>query len=382
MKTTQKIKVPVLGFRYRNISVADAEKKMREEIKLVKEPSNKHDSFAVKVCSKGIHLGYISGKESHRVTNLINKTKGKYACKIIDSSETSIFIEISFIVERDVQNIEAKVTSNAGIYAICPKIGEKEYYYIGQSGNIKKRIDQHLLELSKGNHANTKLQSVYNEREKLKIEVLKEIKGIDGVDIQVKLYRSEQDFISLYTDKYQDKCLNISRGELIKTDEFKNILLQITKKIKKKINSEIRVIESDRKLLREKIRRVAKEERVGASIVDIYLRMNEKEFGFSQCKRTIKGLRGISSNEFEKYESDLEKVRKIKKRDKRPIEIASYLITQSKNHNWKDFVLGREIKESLIRDLFIKYGMIEEYAVINSVSGAVFSHDNRAKCFR
>ena len=381
MKFTQKIQVSVLGFRHRNISIADAKKKMRREIKLVKEPSNKYDASAVKVCSEGIHLGYISGKESSRVTNLINKSQENYACEIIDSFEKSIYIEISFIVERDVQDIESELTLNAGIYNICLKVVDKEYYYIGQAGNIKKRIRQHLLELSKGNHANPKLQSVYNERENLRIEVLEEIEGIDSVDIQEKLFRAEQNFISLYKDKYQDKCLNISRGELIKTADFKNILLQITKKIKKKINSEIRFIESDRKLIREKIRRVAKEERYGASIVGIYLRMNEKEIGFPQAKRAIKTLPGISSYEIEKYESDLEKVRKIKKRDKRAIEIASYLITQSKNYNWKDYVAGRKIKESLIREIFIKYGMIEEYAVIKSVSAGIFSHDNRAKCF-
>ncbi len=84
-----------------------------------------------------------------------------------------------------------------GIYKII--LGE--YYYIGSSNNISRRITKHLQHLRENKHINPFLQNVYNKHSReWKVEVLEEV-------VEQDLLTVEQKYLDIYYGK--DGCLNL-----------------------------------------------------------------------------------------------------------------------------------------------------------------------------
>jgi len=84
-----------------------------------------------------------------------------------------------------------------GIYKII--LGE--YYYIGSSNNIQRRITKHLQHLRRGTHINPFLQNVYNKHSGTwKVKVLEET-------VEQDLLAIEQKYLDIHYGK--DGCLNL-----------------------------------------------------------------------------------------------------------------------------------------------------------------------------
>lgn len=68
-------------------------------------------------------------------------------------------IEIRNVLIKNGQN-DTTVQKKMGIYLIINKVNGK--YYVGCSGNVKRRVYEHFYYLKKGIHTNPKLQNAYN----------------------------------------------------------------------------------------------------------------------------------------------------------------------------------------------------------------------------
>jgi group I intron endonuclease len=97
-----------------------------------------------------------------------------------------------------------------GIYLI--KCNSENKVYIGQSKNIKKRYNSHIIKLRKNNHENLYLQDVFNKygENDFTLEILYEFKD-KNIDRQ-KLYDLEILYISLYNSNNRNFGYNIESG--------------------------------------------------------------------------------------------------------------------------------------------------------------------------
>lgn len=105
---------------------------------------------------------------------------------LIDSKE-------QFVCER----LGRKITS--GVYGIFSQEG----IYIGESLNIRKRWEQHIGQLVKGEHSNFLLQNCYDKGEKLNFKILE---GIEIVELKdEKDYKTKIKLLNLIKEaKYID----------------------------------------------------------------------------------------------------------------------------------------------------------------------------------
>lgn len=87
--------------------------------------------------------------------------------------------------------------NNTGIYRI--QIGD--YFYFGQSQDLKNRKSAHLCALRKGNHKNPKMQNVYNKYQDFSFSaiVYAEIKELNQI---------EQGLLDIYCGN--NLCMNIA----------------------------------------------------------------------------------------------------------------------------------------------------------------------------
>lgn len=107
---------------------------------------------------------------------------------------------------------------SAGIY----RIGIEDYYYIGQSADLKKREREHLSALKRGKHANPKMQAVYNKYQDYSFKVMVEA-DVDQLDYL------EQSALDIHWG--YDDCMNIA-----KCVEATTRGLKLSEETKKKIS--------------------------------------------------------------------------------------------------------------------------------------------------
>lgn len=90
--------------------------------------------------------------------------------------------------------------NKTGIYKFIFSNG---HYYIGQSYNIRRRSKQHLKEMNKGTHTNSRVQNCYNKYGEPSFEVLIEC---TKEDLDIK----ETEYILKYIQ--DEDCCNICSG--------------------------------------------------------------------------------------------------------------------------------------------------------------------------
>jgi len=91
----KKIETTIVGMRFRNLPENYLKSLPVSKTKLVMEPSNKHDPYAVKCMFGSTHFGYIQRQKSFRVTQLL-KTYEKYSVTETDRGPKHIDIQIRF----------------------------------------------------------------------------------------------------------------------------------------------------------------------------------------------------------------------------------------------------------------------------------------------
>ena len=113
-----------------------------------------------------------------------------------------------------------------GVYKLIDR--KTGVYYIGSTGNLRKRLAQHLSDLSRGQHRNTRLQQHTNDDTVWELEVAYIVSDRD------EAYAVEQQLLDL--SKEDPKCLNISvkaKGSVLAPESpeyrswYKNLLASI-----------------------------------------------------------------------------------------------------------------------------------------------------------
>lgn len=123
------------------------------------------------------------------------------------------------------------VSEVRGIYGIFVETEkEKKCVYVGRATNIYSRLfkgsDAHLVRLKKGKHENSDLNKAMNTSDKIRIEILEEVK------CKYKNYNKDMQELAsrecFYIDKYQklEQCLE-------QLPDGSNMKLSVWKKAKK-----------------------------------------------------------------------------------------------------------------------------------------------------
>lgn len=118
-----------------------------------------------------------------------------------------------------------------GAYLLTDKKTGK--FYVGSSGELKKRLKRHFTELEKKIHHNPRLQKLWSEGAEIVTTVL-------PTDTREEAYLLEQDVISKFKDS--DKMLNISLGvsggdNLTRNDNREEIIKKIKTGLSKRMVS-------------------------------------------------------------------------------------------------------------------------------------------------
>ena len=95
MPTRRKIQVDFVGMVHRRLSPEIFEKLKDQEIRLIHEPENPYDKFAIRCEWSGKHFAYVEREKSEVVCQLIQGTSS-YSVKILDRHPSVIKAEIIF----------------------------------------------------------------------------------------------------------------------------------------------------------------------------------------------------------------------------------------------------------------------------------------------
>lgn len=226
----------IVGLKHRGISLAFVNNISASRIKLVLEPTNKHDKNAVMCIFDGIHFGYIE-KEKSSLVNHIVSTSSTISVSIKKTDEFEITIFITF--ENKSESVTFEKLSNGdepGIYEISFAFNESRFRYIGQSVHINNRLRQHYRELSRLSHHNKQMQHAWTkDSTKFKCKILDTISpNLSPLHQQFMLFQLELQHI----ENAGSTSVNAIAGDLVFTEEslveFDKLIRFLKGKIKDK----------------------------------------------------------------------------------------------------------------------------------------------------
>ncbi len=225
--------VKIVGIQHRNLSATFSNNLYADRIKLVPEPNNKHDRYAVMCIFDGTHFGYIEKEKSALIGQII-KNCPSYKIEIIKKEE--FVIDIRLTAEPKINETEfVKLTHGdiPGIYEIQFTYNGNRFKYIGQSVNINNRLRQHYNELANFTHHNKWLQEAWSKSSHtFQCKVLDSLPAnISPLHQQFRLFQLELNRIA----EAGDSCVNAIAGDLVLTADALVELDKLIKFLKKRM---------------------------------------------------------------------------------------------------------------------------------------------------
>jgi len=157
------IETEIVGLKHRNVNSVLLPKLLKEQLQLLREPTNKFDSFAIKCLSTGVHFGYITRNKSQQISHILDDCLD-YDIRVLSHDEYKVYVEICFSLAERKSNFKKIVEGDvAGIYEIFFNNGCEDCCYIGQSKNVNSRLRQHYSELAAYDHYNDYLQDAWHK---------------------------------------------------------------------------------------------------------------------------------------------------------------------------------------------------------------------------
>ena len=225
--------ITIVGLQYRELPSGFLGKLEAYTIKFEREPKNIHDKYAVKCLSNGLHFGYIESSYSRFVGQLLLRNI-LTSLKVISKTQKNIAIDFSF--PSQMRNFETTLPENsncAGIYRIKFSIESKDWFYIGQSVDISKRLKGHFLQLKDLNHHNLMMLSAWLiNPTSFSCSVLYRANSSDSpFQRQIELFKKEIYFIN----EAGNDSVNAIDGDLVFTSDSLKEFEVINKEFKRKI---------------------------------------------------------------------------------------------------------------------------------------------------
>ena len=138
MPTKRKIQVDFVGMVHRGLSQEFFAKLKDQEIRLMPEPENPYDEFAIRCEWSGKHFAYVERKKSEDVCQLLRGTSS-YVVKILDKHPSVIRAEIVFT------DLEKAQTDNPVMKLLGVRKDEKYFFIITDKGERKVLLNWHGL---------------------------------------------------------------------------------------------------------------------------------------------------------------------------------------------------------------------------------------------
>jgi hypothetical protein len=236
--------INIVGLQYRELPVGFLEKLDVSFIKFEREPKNIHDKYAVKCISNGFHFGYIESLHSRFVSQLQLRNISA-AIKIVSKTQKSVKLDFSFPSQINGYEFKFPENSNcAGIYRIKFNIESKDWYYIGQSVDIGKRLKSHLLQLKDFTHHNLMMLSAWlTNPNSFSCSILyRAASNNSSLQRQIELFEKE----IYYINEVGNDSVNAINGDLVFTTDSLKEFDVITKEFKRRIR-EVRSLKAYQK---------------------------------------------------------------------------------------------------------------------------------------
>jgi hypothetical protein len=248
------MKIKIVGMKYRSLDPIFLKGLSASTISLELEPKNPHDRFAVKCISSGIHFGYIERSNSKFISQLLYADI-RLDVKVLGSDSESIAAEIKPSSTSDLVPMQINVVNGPGIYEIGFLSDGDWFIYIGQSNNIKQRIQSHQRDLMNCTHHNIRMQIAWLKSSfSFSVRVLFQCPtNLSPFQQQALLFEKEVFFIESYSN-----VANSIDGDLVLTADSRNELRSTCASLAAKIK-DIRALKMHQK------------ERLGNLILDVGL---------------------------------------------------------------------------------------------------------------
>ena len=137
------------------------------ELSLENDPRNRYDKNAVKVLFNDCLIGHVPKEDARFIgtlnsDQLITEVKAERIQK--NGNYYDIYISVSYeqkYLSHQASDLLSVIPAKSGVYVIKNTV--RNWSYVGQSENLKKRISSHLHDLNNNRHHNSSLQDDYNQ---------------------------------------------------------------------------------------------------------------------------------------------------------------------------------------------------------------------------
>lgn len=196
-----------------------------------------------------------------------------------------------------------KLPRRAGIYVIVH--GPSQSFYIGQSSNIRSRIERHLEDLNKGVHHNGPLSWLWTHsgEESFQVEVHSLApSGLSALEKQRWLVQAERRAIQDVTGR--GSIMNRAEPEIVENPaaraEFEELKRERDKAEHRATSAKRRVLKLEINRLREEIRPVVEQ------MASLREEIEQREKVLSRCRKWFAWISGVPSEvPIEQQESEL-----------------------------------------------------------------------------
>lgn len=348
-----KVRTNVVGLNHQNITSSDLDVLLKYPIQCKREPSNKFDTNAVQCWSGSRLLGYIEAKKSQQISSLLLEG-AKYEIKVVSFDSFKISIDLMLDGKKqDVPFVPLVDGDDAGIYEISFEYENQRYVYIGQSGNINKRLTQHINKLANFEHHNQIVQTGWMKNpNSFKYRVLKICPvNLSGFEKQIYLFEKEL----FYIDNSSHPTANRIAADLVLSSDALEQLSRLVKEIKGCIKRQRAILtqhkeEKGQEIIDAGIIQAVKYERTNVTVQasNVLSWLNKKRFGVLDYRPKIE----TSKPEYDSLVGSLKSIQQqIETVDRHKRFVDEFLKTATKRDQFET----------------VKFGTVQEFVKIASL---------------
>ena len=288
---SRRFRCKIVGLKYFPVEFDVRASIGEEAIELKPNPQNEFDANAVMALLRGVQIGHIDRDSAKLISPAFRKFL-KYKCEIVGFDKNGYHIDAIIHAEIEYEEFEFRRSVNQKgpcIYRLwVTDLNGREESYVGQTGDLAKRLGAHERDLNLGTQSNFLLQGAFNVlgAGQFKVEVLAKLPaGLTPIKAQISLLDGERKYIRHF------KQLGLS---LNREDAFLVTTIESEDQFRTELKSHEIMVEG---YVKDK-KRQRREANVKIDALKSQIR--ETRFARYQNERAIKentGLRGLFSRQ-------------------------------------------------------------------------------------